>query len=76
MRDRPSGQKRKRRQRNHDERDGNRQGKHEAERAEDHDDARQQLRQPLQHTVADLVDVIDHARQEVPVGVGVDEGQR
>ena len=58
------------------DRHGNRDRQHEHERAHDGHHSGEQLRETLQQAIAHLVDIVDHARDEVAVRVRVDERKR
>ena len=62
-----------RRHEHHDDGHGDRNREHEDERAHDGDDARKEVGETLEQAIAHLVDVIDHARDEVAMRVAVDE---
>ena len=66
----------KRRDEHHHERHDQVDGEHKRERANDGDNAGKELGKALQQTVADLVDVVDHATHKVAVGMAVDKTER
>ena len=69
-------EERQRGEHEHDDRDAPVDREHENQRADDGDDAGEQLQTNLRQTVADRVDVVDDAADQVAVRVGVDIGKR
>ena len=71
--DRGGHKHRERRHEHHDHGHGNRDRQHERERAHDGHDTGEELSEPLEQAVANLIGVVDHATHEVAVRMAVDE---
>ena len=69
------GQHGERCQHEHHERHGDRERAHVADRDQNGHDAAEELGESLEEPLPHRVDVVDHAAQEVTVGVGVDKRQ-